>query len=380
MLATRQVIISLLVVVAAVAGWYFLAPKGDRAAVNAATAPAAQGTPRPGTARAVTPTVVTEPVAYQIVVDELHAVGSAAAVRAVTLYPQATGLVTEVAIQGGDRATEGQTLFRLDDQTQSIAVERARIAVDAAKAALARAEQLAESKNISAVTLEQAHSTAAQADIDLRSAELELSRRTVKAPFAGVVGLPAPTAGDMVTTQTVLATLDDVSAFTVSFEAPERFVTVLNVGAPVTATSPGLAGVTMRGEVSAVDSRVDVMTRTFKVEARLDEGIEGLKSGMSVIVQLSFPQGLQPSVPSLAVQWDRSGPFVWKIDTDKAQRTPVQILSRRSGVVFVAGNLKNGDPVVVEGVQRLRDGITVVRSPDSVNAAPSASKATDAGG
>jgi RND family efflux transporter MFP subunit len=378
MLATRQVIISLLVVVVAVAGWYFLAPKGDAAGVNT-NAPAAQGAARPGGARNITPTVVTEPVTFEAVTDELHAVGSAAAVNAVTLFPQVTGIITEVAFRGGDQVAAGQTLFKIDDQTQAIAVERARIAAQDAKAALARAEQLADSKNISAVTLEQARSTAAQADIDLRAAELELSRRTVKAPFAGVVGIPTPTAGDMVTTQTALATIDDVSAFTVTFDAPERFVTVLKLGDPVTATSPGLPGTTMRGEVSAVDSRVDVNTRTFRVEARLDEGIAGLKSGMSVIAQLSFPQGQQPSVPSLAIQWDRSGPFVWRVENDKAQRTPVQILSRRSGVVFVAGKLNSGDAVVVEGVQRLRDGISVVRSSDSVTSAPSASN-SDAGG
>ena len=382
MLATKQIIISLLVVVAAVAGWYFLAPKGDGAASNAATAtaPANQVAQRSGGARGGSPTVVTEPVKFQAVTDELHAVGSAAAVNAITLFPQVTGIVTEVAIRSGDRVTEGQTLFRLEDQTQSIAVERARIAARDAKAALARAEQLAESKNISTVALDQASSTAAQAGIDLQTAELELARRTIKAPFAGVVGIPAPTVGDMVTTQTALVSLDDVSAFTVSFDAPERLATMLKLGEAVAATSPGLAGVTMRGEVSAVDSRVDINTRTLRVEARLDEGIEGLKSGMSVIVGLSFPQGPQPSVPSLAIQWDRTGPFVWRITDDKAERTPVQILSRRSGVVFVAGDLKDGDPVAVEGLQRLRDGISVVRPPEPVKASPSASNKREAGG
>jgi multidrug efflux pump subunit AcrA (membrane-fusion protein) len=65
----------------------------------------------------------------------------------------------------------------------------------------------------------------------------------------------------------------------------------------------------------------------------------------------------------MAIQWDRSGAFVWKVESDKAVRTPVQILNRRSGIVYVLGSLKENDPVVVEGVQRLRDGVAVVPTP-----------------
>jgi multidrug efflux pump subunit AcrA (membrane-fusion protein) len=115
--------------------------------------------------------------------------------------------------------------------------------------------------------------------------------------------------------------------------------------------------------VSAVDSRVDADTRTFRVEARLDRGIEGLKPGMSVVVRLAFPQEPRATVPSMAIQWDRSGAFVWKVTNDKAVRTSVQILGRRSGIVHVLGELAVNDAIVVEGLQRLRDGVAVVQSP-----------------
>jgi multidrug efflux pump subunit AcrA (membrane-fusion protein) len=59
------------------------------------------------------------------------------------------------------------------------------------------------------------------------------------------------------------------------------------------------------------------------------------------------------------VQWDRQGPFVWKLDGEVVRRTPVQILARRSGVVTVAADLDEGDQVVVEGVLRLREGLKV---------------------
>jgi RND family efflux transporter MFP subunit len=184
----------------------------------------------------------------------------------------------------------------------------------------------------------------------------------------------------MVTTSTALVTLDDLSAFTVAFEAPERFAPMLKIAQPVTATSAGLPGAAIGGSVSAVDSRVDADTRTFRVEARLDRGIEGLKPGMSVVVRLAFPQEPRATVPSMAIQWDRTGAFVWKVADNKAVRTSVQILGRRSGIVHVLGDLAEKDAVVVEGLQRLRDGVAVVQSPQAEPERRTGSTGTEAAG
>ncbi|HET7717613.1 MAG TPA: hypothetical protein VFK86_18470, partial [Bauldia sp.] len=77
---------------------------------------------------------------------------------------------------------------------------------------------------------------------------------------------------------------------------------------------------------------------------------------------LSVAGETRPSVPSLAIQWDRDGSFVWKLDGDKVHRVGVQIVARRSGTVTVAGGIAPGDEVVVEGVLRLREGETVVKA------------------
>ncbi len=356
----RQILLTVLVVIAAATGGYFLGPRSETP--GAATASAERGAANPGRAGI---NVVTEPVVFEMVTDELQSVGTTLAVRAVTLFPQVTGLVTELAVEAGEAVDKDAVLYRFDNETQTIAVERARIAAEDAKAALGRAEQLAQSRNIAAVALSEARSRSAAADIDLKTAELELERRTVRAPFAGVVGIPGPAVGDMITTTTALVTLDDLSAFTVAFEAPERFAAMLKVGHAVNATSAGLPGTAIGGSVSAVDSRVDADTRTFRVEARLDRGIEGLKPGMSVVVRLAFPQEPRATVPSMAIQWDRAGAFVWKVAGDKATRTSVQILNRRSGIVYVLGSLAENDAVVIEGLQRLRDGVSVVQTPQS---------------
>ena len=80
---------------------------------------------------------------------------------------------------------------------------------------------------------------------------------------------------------------------------------------------------------------------------------------MAIMVELAFAGDRQLSVPTLSVQWDRGGSFVWKVVDGAARRAGVDIVRRQSGVVVVLGDLQAGDAVVVEGIQRLREGAVV---------------------
>jgi multidrug efflux pump subunit AcrA (membrane-fusion protein) len=108
----------------------------------------------------------------------------------------------------------------------------------------------------------------------------------------------------------------------------------------------------------------------MRVEATLPNEAADLKPGMAVTTDLSVAGQTRPSVPSLAIQWDRDGSFVWKLDGDKVTRVAVQIVARRSGTVTVAGELSPGDEVVVEGVLRLREGMTVVKADETGEVQP----------
>lgn len=325
-----------------------------------------------GNSRAIS--VIAEPVVMETIGDELRSLGSASAARAITIFPPASGMVDEIRVRPGAEVAEGDVILTLENADQEIAVERARLALEAADAALARAERLAAGQNITEVALSDARNAAARAEIDLRSAEVALARRQATAPFSGVVGLITVTVGDIVSTSTAITTLDDMSSLRVTFEVPARFSGRLLPGHAVVATSESVIE-PMSGVVTAVDSRIDETTRTFRVEASLDSGIEGLRPGMAVNATVSFPGQERPTVSSLAVLWDSQGSYVWKVDGNRARRTPVQIVSRRSGSVVLAANLSAGDQVIVEGYQRLRDGsqVTIAAPPGSPT--PTASNA-----
>src|SRR5207248_2743756 len=126
-------------------------------------------------------------------------------------------------------------LIRLDDREQTIAVDRAKIAAADALKVRDRANQLAKSQAGTQVDLSNAEVALAKAENDQRSAELALARRTITAPFEGIVGMTTLSVGELVTPTTPLVTLDDLSAITVVFEAPQRFATLITPGSPVTA-------------------------------------------------------------------------------------------------------------------------------------------------
>ena len=380
MSATRQIALSVLLLVVVLGGWFAY----DRGWFGAGEAPATSATVQlpagsaggegagqqanrrsgggganTGGGRGGAVQVVTASVETDTSGLEVRAVGTVAASKAVTLFPEVTGIVTEVAFKPGGPVTAGQALLRLDDADQQIAVEKAKIALADAQSALDRANQLAKSSNITTVALTEAKTTVQKAEIDLRSAESDLAKRTLNAPFAGTIGLSDLTVGDLVNSQKLIATLDDMSTVTVAFAVPERASGLVAIGDVVSGTTDALAGQSFAGKVTAIDSRVDPTTRTLNVEANLPNNANVLKPGMALTLVLSFPGTPHPSVPSLAIQWDRQGSYVWKVDGNIAHRTAVQIIARRSGVVTVAGDLKEGDQIVTEGVLRLREGVTV---------------------
>lgn len=386
----KQVLLSLVVVVVAAGAWLFYQrPEfvfGQETATESAAAPArgagpggASGNRTPGgpgqaggggRAAAEAVTVVTAPVVIDTTGIQVRAIGTAAAVHSVTLYPQVTGVVIAKDFSPGQDVAAGQELIRLDSSDQQIAVDLAKLALDAAKEALARAQRLQQTGNVTAVVLSDARTAEQKGEIDLRSAELELAKRTVRAPFAGVVGLSDISVGDLVNSSKAIATLDDMTTVTVAFDVPENVAGKVAVGQSVAATTSALPGVTFAGTISAVDSRLDPATRTLKLEVALPNEARALKPGMAVTIDLSIPGEPRPAVPSLAIQWDRQGSFVWVVDDGVVHRTPVQIVTRRSGVVTVAADLAEGTPVVTEGVLRLREGLRVTTVGDGQPAAP----------
>jgi RND family efflux transporter MFP subunit len=362
----KQGLISLAIFVVALAVWVGYYPgAGDvlsRLGVELpAVATAKAVAEKPASAPAgVQPNVLTDAVSTGTVNDRLSAIGNGRANNSVSVMPFSAGRLTEVVAKSGSRIEAGGTIAKLDSEAEQIAFERAKLAVADAEAKLERAQALRRTNTITAVQVKDAELAKENAELELRDAELKLSRRTIVAPIAGIVGILPVTVGNYVTTETVVATIEDRSKILVDFWAPEKFASMINVGDPLTATSIAHPENVYHGEVSAVDNRIDEKSRTLHVRGRITNPADTLRAGMAFRIEMRFPGDTYPSVNPLAIQWSTDGAYVWAVRDGKARQTPVTIIQRNTDSVLVDGPLVAGDTVVTEGVQTVREGAEIM--------------------
>ncbi|AMN54278.1 secretion protein HylD [Labrenzia sp. CP4] len=303
--------------------------------------------------------VVATPVVEITINDRLSAIGTSTALQSVAVTPYTSGRMTEVLVKSGATVKAGDAIAKLDLDAEQIAVERAANALKDAEARLQRMQVLRKTNTATAVQVTDAELSVDNARLQLREAELALSRRSIETPIAGVVGILPITAGNYVSSQTVIATIDDRSEILVDFWVPERFASAITVGSPITATSVARPGETFEGVISAVDNRIDIDSRTLQVRARFPNKADKLRAGMSFQVSMKFPGDKYPAVDPLAVQWGSDGAFVWAVREGKGVRVPVSIIQRNTDSVLVDAELTVNDEVVTEGIHLVRNGADV---------------------
>lgn len=303
--------------------------------------------------------VIAQPVIELTINDRLSAIGTGRAVRSVVVTPYDSGRLTEVAVESGSTVERGDVIARLDAEAQQIAHDRASVALRDAQARLERIEALRSSNTASAVQVTEAELAVDNARLALRDAALDLERRSIEAPISGVVGILPITAGNFVTTQTEIATIDDRSEILIDFWVPERFAGMVSVGSALTAASVARPGEVFEGTVSAVDNRIDAESRTLRIQARLPNESDRLRAGMAFEVSMRFPGDTFPAVDPLAVQWGSDGAFVWAIRGGRAERVAIRIIQRNTDSVLVEAPLTLQDAVVTEGLHVVREGAEV---------------------
>ncbi|MEL6312407.1 MAG: efflux RND transporter periplasmic adaptor subunit, partial [Pseudomonadota bacterium] len=198
----------------------------------------------------------------------------------------------------------------------------------------------------------------------------------------GFVGLTDIDPGFRVGLDTPITTLDDRRVLYVDFAVPEDVFGQLQVGSEVTATAFSEGDRSRPAEIVYLDSRVDPNSRAFRARAALDNSDDTLRPGMSFEIRFSIPGRLYPSVPEAAIVWGSNGSYLWAVRDGAATQIPVQIIARQDGRVLVEGDLRRGNIIVAEGVQKVREGTKVVllssaSSTSSQGAAPAAPGALD---
>jgi len=313
-----------------------------------------------GRARTAVPVVV-EAVKFKARQTRIEAVGTARAHRSVSLFPEVAGEVVAVNFQPGDKVKKGAVLLAMDSRDETLALELSELRLADAQRMLSRYTTANDSveRTVPETTIDTARTTLESTRIERDRAKIALQRRYITAPFDGFVGITEVDAGDRIDPATQITTIDDRSVLLVSFDVPEAFVGRLTTGDPVRIEVWSAERTEARGTVVDLGSRVDPMSRAFTARAEVSNHNDELRPGMSFRVELELTGNMYPSVPEVALQWGAEGAYIWLVEDNKARRVAATLVQRQAGRVLVNAEVPEGSIVVGEGVQSMRDGISV---------------------
>jgi membrane fusion protein (multidrug efflux system) len=315
-------------------------------------------------ARAIPVEVV--PAELGTIRERIEAVGSTLARQAVDIVPLSSGRVAEIAFRPGEHVEAGAVLVRLDDRAERAAVAEAQAMLRQAELALDRARQLRSNNTVAQATVDELEAAYVGADARLDTAQKQLADRTVRAPFAGVVGIRGVDIGARVDDATVLTTLDDLAEIEIEFSVPELFFGRVQPDQLVQATSSAFPGKTFKGKIAIIDSRIGQVSRAFRVRAVLPNPDLALPAGMFMHVSVVLQERPAVLIPEQAVLAEGDSTYVFTVDDGRAERRKVRLGQREAGTVEVLEGVAAYESVVRTGLQRLRDGAVVEVLSDSL--------------
>jgi len=295
--------------------------------------------------------------------DQIRVLGVARSKRSVNITSNSTELITRVMFTDGQRVAAGTPLVELQAREEDADLIQARAQLAQAQREYDRFKILAERGVAPRVTAETAETALQTARAAVAASEARRGDRVLRAPFSGVLGLTTVTPGTLISPGSIITTLDDTSAIRVDFPLPERYLGLLEIGTPLTATADAYADETVSGRIALLDTRVNEQTRAVIARAEFANPGNRIRPGMMMRVAVQQGRRQSLSVPEAAVQYEGQGAFVYRIARGEngatAQRVEVQAGAVEGGFVEILSGLDNNDRVVASGLNRIQPGAPV---------------------
>jgi HAE1 family hydrophobic/amphiphilic exporter-1 len=318
-------------------------------------------------------TVETAAVVLRDLSPLVETTGTLVPKRHAELRALSEGRIDELPVDIGRRVAAGQLLMQVRTVEYRNTLEQAEAALARATAALAdrerekrRMEGLFKEGSATEQMRDQAATAHEEAVASLKEAQAHVSRArqsledaTLRAPYDGVITGRSRQRGEYVARGDGVVEIMDLSSLEAEMEVPEPYAGRIPLGLAVSVKTRSGAD-SVPGKVVAVNPKVDLVTRTFRVKIEVDNREGKLQANLFCTATLELPAVADvPAVPIEALQRDEGRSFVWIIDGGKAVRRDVREIGRDDGFVFIEAGLTGGEQVVVAGGGGLHDGAEV---------------------
>ena len=301
----------------------------------------------------------------------LSAIGTLRAVRGVDISSEVAGMVTEVEMQSGAHVASGDVLFQLRDADDMAKLQQLKAALHLAELSFERAR-----KQLAAHTISQSDYDTAKADLEEATANVDMQsallvKKTIRAPFAGTLGITTVNPGQYINAGETLVTLQKLDPIYLDFDLPQQSLSVARTGQKVTATLDAYPGRNFEGDITAIDPKVDADTRNVRIEARMNNSDHSLVPGMYARVQVAAGSTQRYlTLPQTAVTFNPYGSTVYLVKKTAAQPGAKAGLEARQAFVTtgptrgdqvaILKGIKQGDIVVTSGQLKLKSGTPLV--------------------
>ena len=300
----------------------------------------------------------------------LSAIGTMAAVQGVTVSADLPGTVDRIAFESGRSVREGDILAQLDtrqERAQLAAIEAQR---DLAQLNYNRMKGLLSDRVISQAEFDRAAAEQKQTDAQVGEINATIQRKTIRAPFSGILGIRQVNLGQYLAAGDPLVPLQSLHPIYVNFNVPQQEIRQIKVGHRIQLAANDVSGAEFTGRVTAIDSLVDQTTRNIQVQATLANPEGKLRPGMFVQTELSLGSSRSViTLPASAISYASFGDSVFVVTDLKGQNGQtyrgvrqqfVKLGGTRGDQIAIASGVKPGEEIVTSGVFKLRNGAAVV--------------------
>jgi membrane fusion protein, multidrug efflux system len=318
-----------------------------------------------------TQTVSATKASYSQWQPKIEAIGSLRAVKGADLSLEVSGVVDSIAFNSGDDVAEGAPLLKLRSDDDAAKLDSLKATAELNQITYDRDQKQFKLQAVSQATLDTDSANLKNANAQVAQQQAILDKKSLRAPFAGHLGIRAVDLGQYLAAGTAIVTLQALDPIFLDFFVPQQAVDQVKLGQTVTVKVDAYKDQTFPGEISAVNPKVDASSRNVQIRATLKNADHRLLPGMYATVEIATgaPQNYI-TLPQTTITYNPYGNTVYIVDNktgaagDKAQliarQTFVTLGPTRGDQVAVVKGVNDGDMIVTAGQIKLHNGSTVV--------------------
>lgn len=326
--------------------------------------------------------------------NTLAAIGTIQAVNGVDITTEVGGLVHEIYFASGQAVEEGDVLIQLDDEVERADLKSFKAQLRLAKINYDRDSRLLRSNSISKTNFDKGEATLHDMQAQVESTEAVISRKKIKAPFSGRLGIRQVNVGEFINSGDDIVTLQALDELLIDFSVPEQYFPRLFVGQPLRFTVPAFGDQVFEATLSSINAKVDETTRNIQVQGSFSNIGQSIVPGMFANVTVVLDQSQDViTVPQTAISYSLYGDSVFVISEEELSlRTPdttvnlldfdidlsaihkmekaperglvvrrryVKLGQRRTGQVAIRDGVTAGELIVTAGQLKLNNGTRV---------------------